>query len=261
MELVISGRKLAFEVEGQGVPFVFLHAFPFDRRFGADLARRLAPRAQVIRPDLRGFGESSLDGDYTLADLADDVCAVLDGLQIQRAVVGGVSMGGYVALAFAARHAQRLMGLVLADTKAGADSPEARQGREEAIATVGADGSAALLEKLLPRLLSPGASPELVTEVRALGRQPVEGVQAALRAMRDRPDRTAELGAITCPTLIVVGTEDVVTPPGEAAVMATAIGKAVLIEIPEAGHLANLEAPEPFFQAVAGFLRRAVVSG
>lgn len=256
MELKLSGRRMVYDVIGQGVPCVLLHAFPLDRRMFRDLAQRLTNRGRFILPDLRGFGESDPGAPFTIADLADDVAALLDELKLERAVVGGVSMGGYVALAFAARHPRRLAGLLLSDTKAAPDSDEARAARDQAAALVQAQGVAAYVEKQLPKLLAPAASPALRDEVRQFCRQSPEGVIAGLAALRDRPDRRGELPAITCPTLVVVGTDDAVTPPAEAEAMATAISSAVLVEIPAAGHLANLEAPLPFAQAVSGFLAR-----
>ena len=257
MELMLSGRRLAFDVgEGHGVPLVFLHAFPFDRRFFADAAQRLSARARTVVPDLRGFGASDLGGAFALTDLADDVAAVLDQLGIERAVVAGISMGGYVALAFADRHPQRLLGLVLCDTKAGPDTAEARSARGEAIALVRSEGVAAYVDKQLPRLLAASAPAALQAHVRALAAQRPDAVVAGLEALRDRPDRRPELARIRCPTLVVVGAEDVLTPPAEAAAMTTAITNAVLIELPGVGHLANLEAPLEFAQAVAGFVGR-----
>jgi 3-oxoadipate enol-lactonase len=256
MELMLSGRRLVYDVIGQGVPCVLLHAFPLDRRMFVDLAERLTKRGRFILPDLRGFGESEPGAPYSLADLADDVAALLDDLKIERAVVGGVSMGGYVALAFAARHPRRLAGLLLADTKAAPDSDEARAARDEAAHLVRGQGVSAYVDKQLPRLLSPAAPSGLRDGVRALCAQSADAVLAGLLAMRDRPDRRGELAGIDCPTLVVVGTDDGLTPPAEAEAMATAIPKAVLVEIPAAGHLAVLEAPLPFSQAVSGFLGR-----
>jgi 3-oxoadipate enol-lactonase len=260
MELQISGRRLTCDVQGTGVPCVLLHAFPFDRRFLSAVGTRLGARARILLPDLRGFGDSDLDGSYSIADLADDVAGLLDQLGIERAVVGGVSMGGYVSLAFAALHARRLLGLVLADTKAGPDTPEARTARDQAMALVRSSGVPAYLEAQLPKLVGPAASAEVREQVRTLGTQRPDAVIAGLTALRDRPDRRDELSRITCPTLILVGAEDVVTPPGEAAAMTTAISRAVLVEIPGAGHLSNLEAPVPFAQAIAGFLGRTQIT-
>jgi pimeloyl-ACP methyl ester carboxylesterase len=255
-----AGRRLAVELgpSTRGVPCVLLHPFPFNRRFFADTARGIEARARTIVPDLRGFGDSDPgDGPFSIADLADDVAALLDQLQIDRAVLVGLSMGGYVALAFAARHARRLRGLVLADTRAGADSPEARAGRESALRVLGEQGATGLLEAQLPKLLAPGASDEVHARARALGEPRAATLATAIAALRDRPDRRAELPAIPCPTLVLVGTEDAITPPSEAAVLATTIPRAVLVELPGAGHLSSLEAPAPFTQALLGFLGRA----
>jgi len=141
----------------------------------------------------------------------------------------------------------------LADTKAAADTPEARQGREAAISLVEKQGVAAMLEKQLPRLLSTSASDSLRAEVRALGAQPADTVIAAIRALRDRPDRTAELPEIAVPTLVVVGAEDALSPAAEARAMAAAMPNARVVDIPGAGHLSNLENPDAFTAALAGF--------
>jgi pimeloyl-ACP methyl ester carboxylesterase len=164
-----------------------------------------------------------------------------------------MSMGGYVALAFARRHGDRLKSLILADTKAAADTPEARQGREAAITLVRTQGVAALLERQIPRLLSASASDSLRAEVRVLGAQPPDAVIAAIRALRDRPDRTAELPKIAVPALVVVGSEDALSPPGDARAMAAALRDARVVEIPGSGHLSNLENPDAFAAALAGF--------
>jgi pimeloyl-ACP methyl ester carboxylesterase len=214
----------------------------------------LAGQRRVITPDMRGFGLSDLgSGDHSIADMADDVAALLDALKLPAATVGGMSMGGYVALAFARRHRNRLQSLVLADTKAAADSPDARQGRQAAITLVETQGVAALLEKQIPRLLSASASEGLRAEVRRLGTQPPNAVIAAIRALRDRPDRTAELPEIAVPTLVVVGTQDALSPPEDGRAMAASMPRARVVEIPGAGHLSNLENPDAFAAALAGF--------
>jgi pimeloyl-ACP methyl ester carboxylesterase len=151
----------------------------------------------------------------------------------------------------AQRHPARLEALVLADTKATPDTPEAREARGQAIALVKAQGVPAYLEKQLPRLLAPRAPASLRDEVRTLGEQRPEAVIAGLEALRDRPDRRAELSSIACPTLVIVGAEDALTPPAEAKAMADAIPNARLIELPGAGHLSNLEAPDAFSAALA----------
>jgi 3-oxoadipate enol-lactonase len=247
MRARIVGGELAYETVGSGRPLVLLHAFPFDRRIWKGLG---VPGRTLILPDLRGFGESPLHP-YVIADLADDVASLLDALGLGRAAIGGLSMGGYVALAFARRHRGRLEGLVLADTRAGADSAEARQARDQMIALVRAQGVSAYLDKQLPRLLSPSASEAVRAQTRALGDQRPESVITGLEAMRDRPDRRAELSDIGCPAVVVVGAADGLTPPAEARDMAAAIRGARLVELPSAGHLSNLEAPEAFAAALA----------
>jgi len=247
MRAKIVGGELAYEVVGQGRPLVLLHAFPFDRRMWQGTA---APDRQLILPDLRGFGETPLRP-FGIADLADDVASLLDALGLPRAAIGGLSMGGYVALAFVRRHRDRTQALFLADTKAGPDSAEARAARGEAIELVRGQGVGAYLENLLPRLLAPAAGESLRRQLRTLGAQRPETVIAGLEALRDRPDRRPELGAITCPTTIVVGAEDALTPPAEARAMAEAIRGARLVEVPGAGHMSNLESPEAFSAALA----------
>jgi pimeloyl-ACP methyl ester carboxylesterase len=208
----------------------------------------------VIAVDAHGFGESPATGPFAIADLADDLAALLDRLEIARATVLGMSMGGYAALAFAARHRDRLSALVLADTRAAADSAEARAGRATALATLANLGPPGYLAASVPRLLSPHAAPALIAHVRARAETRAASLRAGIEALRDRPDRSAELGAIACPTLVVCGVEDQVTPPAEMKQMADAIAGARFVPIADAGHLSHLEAPGAFLQAVTSFL-------
>jgi 3-oxoadipate enol-lactonase len=258
MKVRIGERELAYATYGVGRALVLIHAFPFDGRMWRATAEALAGRCRVIVPDMRGFGDSDLGTpEPSIADMADDVAALLDQLGIERAVVGGISMGGYVTLAFAARQRGRLAGLVLADTRAAADSEQAAAGRAGAIELVARDGVSALVEKQLPGLLSSAPSEAVRAQVRALGRQRPEGVSAGIRALRDRPDRRGELGAIACPTLVIVGAEDKLSPPAEVSAMARSIRGARLVEIPGAGHLSHLERPAEFVAAIAEFIEEA----
>ena len=255
MKVRIADRELAYECYGNGTPLVLVHAFPLDGRMWEATAKALDGRCRVIAPDMPGFGESTLGGrDRSIADMADDLALLLDWLGLDRAAVGGLSMGGYVSLAFAARHPARLERLILADTRAAADSETVRAGRADALALVAKGGVAALVERQLAALLSPGASESVREQVRNLGKQTPAGVSAGLRALRDRPDRQAELANIRCPTLVVVGKEDKISPPAEMAGIASAISGAHLVEIAGAGHLSNLESPEAFVAAFANFL-------
>jgi pimeloyl-ACP methyl ester carboxylesterase len=208
----------------------------------------IGPIYRVIAPDLRGHGDSPApDGDYTIDEMADDVVELLDHLHVSEpVVVGGLSMGGYVALSLAARYADRVRALMLMDTRAAADTPEAAEKREElarAVLAAGHPGPA--VEAMMPRLFAKITLEEHPAKVEPLRelmqRNTARGVVGALRAMATRPDRRADLAAIRVPTLVLVGEEDVVTPPAEAQSLADAIAGARLEVIPEAGHLAPYE--------------------
>jgi pimeloyl-ACP methyl ester carboxylesterase len=189
--------------------------------------------------------------------IADDALGLLDHAGLSQVVVCGVSMGGYAALAFARRHPERLRGLILADTRAGADSPEARAGRSQLAERIRREG-AAIAAEMLPRLL--GATtrrqrPELAAELRGwIAASPPGGLCDGLAGLAARADSTPELGRIRVPTLVVCGEEDEVTPPEESRRLAAAIPEARLELIPEAGHLASLERPEAFNRIAAAFL-------
>lgn len=255
---------LAFADSGQGTPaLVLLHAFPFDRTMWQMQFAALAAEVRVIVVDLPGFGESKA-APFTVDSAADQVATVLDTLGIARAVVGGLSMGGYVAMAFARRHADRLAGLILADTKSDADDEPARQNRDKTLALVKEKGTAAAIDSMLPKLLGDDARtnrPEVADAVRRIAvRQSSAAVQHAILALRDRPDATTGLTAIVVPTLIVVGEHDAITPPAAAEAMVSRIPGCRLATIPGAGHLSNLENGEAFTAAVRDFLKTDIVN-
>jgi 3-oxoadipate enol-lactonase len=243
-----------YDDRGSGAPLVLLHAFPFSRHIWSGLADELAAHRRVITVDARGFGGTPQGGSYALTDVADDVAALLDRLNIARATLLGMSMGGYTALAFAARHPKRLAALILADTRAAADSAEARAGRAAAIDVIRRDGPAAYLASSLPRLLSPAAPPALVAFLRARAETRAPSLLAGIEAMRDRPDRSGELAAIACPVLVVCGDGDQVTPAAEMRQVAAAIPGARFASVASAGHIAHVEAEGAFSRALAGFL-------
>jgi 3-oxoadipate enol-lactonase len=189
---------------------------------------------------------------------ADDLAALLDHLKIRRAVVAGLSMGGYVALAFWRRHPDRVQGLILADTRAEPDSAAARAGRDAAMTRVQQAGAAAYADEMLPRLLAPGSLANVRISGAAremMAEQPVAGIVGALGGLRNRPDSRAILPTIAVPTLVVVGEADVITPPADGQAMAAMIPGARLAVIPKAGHLSPLENPRAFNAAVRAFLR------
>ncbi len=247
-------EQLAYESRGSGPTLVLLHAFPFDRRMWSEQVAQLSHGRRVVAVDLRGFGESPLWGEPTMDDLADDVVATLDRLGVPMAAVCGLSMGGYVALSLAERHRARLGALVLADTRAAADSDVAKLAREATMRQVRSDGTAAFLDGVPERLLSRHASDDLRQRVRDLCVERAETVLAATRAMAHRPDRTPLLARIDCPTLVVCGGEDTTSPAPEMRSLASQIPAAEYVEIAGAGHLTNLEAPARFDEAIARFL-------
>jgi len=254
-------RPVGYEVHGAGAPIVLLHPFPFARDIWGGVAEVLATRHQVIAVDARGFGETPLSGGYAIADLADDLVGLLDHLGVARAAVLGMSMGGYTALASAIRHPARVAALVLCDTRAGADAAAMRAARDGAIARIRASGSGPYLDGSMARLLSPSAPPSLLTFLRSWAEERTESLIAGIEALRDRPDRSGELGEIRCPTLALRGTDDQVTPAEDMREMVGAIAGATFVELPGAGHLAHLEAPGPFERALMPFLATTLAGG
>jgi pimeloyl-ACP methyl ester carboxylesterase len=219
----------------------------------------LSDRFRVIAPDLPGFGGSAVSAGLTIDSIADVVAELLDHLGMnERVVVGGVSMGGYAALAFARLYPQRVRALVLADTKAEPDDADGRAGRDRMIQLATDHGPAAVIDQLLPKLLAPevaGRNPDLVRLVReTAARQTTEGMVAALKALRDRPDARPGLSHVSFPTLVIVGDQDAITPPDKARELASQIPNARLVTIPGAGHLSSLENPVAFTSAVREFL-------
>ena len=252
------GVDIAYDDVGTGLPVVFIHGFPHNRTLWAPQLGGLLTRARCIAPDLRGFGESEIRGPYTMDAYADDVIAVLDALQIDRAVIAGLSMGGYVAFAIWRRHRERVRALILADTRPGPDSDEAREKRRDLIALVRARGSGAVADAQIAGMVGKTTRekhPDVADAVhRMLTMAPVEGVVGALEAMMNRPDSTPTLATIDVPTLIIVGAEDVLTPPKEARAMHERIAGSRLEILAGAGHVSNVERPAAFNHVASEFL-------
>lgn len=249
---------------GRGGPaLVLLHAFPLQAAMWDDQIDVLAGRWRVIAPDLPGFGRTPASPDPPSArieDYADRVAALIDRLGIGPVVVAGLSMGGYVAFALLRRRPELVAGLVLADTRAGADTEEVAARRVAQQAQVAEQGTAELIETMLQSLLSDETrahQPEVVERARSLMHESKPaGIIAALEAMRRRPDATPQLGVIDMPVLVLVGEHDPMSPPSEAQAMADALPEAQLEVIPGAGHLSNLESPEAFNLALETYLTR-----
>ena len=258
-EWVGDGVEIAFDDQGHGPAVVLLHPFPFDARIWTDQVRALIEAGyRVIALDCPGFGDSPAPPAHlSIAELGELTRELLDRLDIATAVPIGLSMGGYVALAFAQQHPDRLRALVLADTRAAADGPAAREGRATALATIREQGVDTYLQGSLPRLLAADATAETLAHALSLAERRQQTLEAGIAALRDRPDRTTALAAIACPTLVVAGARDQVTSPAEMRAMAAEIPRSRYVEIARAGHLSNLEAPVEFNRAVLDFLRDA----
>ncbi len=260
MYATVNGVHIAFSDRGQRHDPVLLlvHGFPLDRRMWAPQLAGLSSQARVIAPDLRGFGRSEAPpGPLTMDQHADDLAALLDHLGVGQAVVAGLSMGGYVAFAFWRRHSQRVRALALLDTRADPDSPQARAGRDASAAKVREAGSSAIVREMLPRLMAPRNLGDERIAGRALAimaGQGAAGIIGALAGLRDRVDSRPTLSTITVPTLVLVGEEDALTPPADAAAMAATIPAAHLVAIPRAGHLSTLESPRAVNSALRAFL-------
>lgn len=258
MKVNVNDVEIFYRDEGAGLPILFVHGFPLDGALWQPQLADLADEYRVIVPDLRGFGDSAPSAEVTMERYADDLCVLLEELDVDHVVLAGLSMGGYVAFAFYRKYPDRIRGLVLVDTRAQPDSDEARKNRAATAERVREKGTSALADEMFEKLLAPATladKPDVVRTVYTMmARQPQEGIVLALHAMAGRPDSHPLLGEISEPTLVVVGAEDTVTPVEDAEAMVDAIPGAKLVVIPEAGHLPNLEQPEVFNQAVREFI-------
>ncbi|HET6980006.1 MAG TPA: alpha/beta fold hydrolase [Pyrinomonadaceae bacterium] len=258
-EVQIDNFKMAYTDSGAGRPVLLIHGYPFNRSLWNEQIAALSESHRVIAPDLRGFGESDSSPEIaTMNRMAQDVALLLDHLSIPRVTIGSLSMGGYVTFAFYKQFASRVRALILADTRASADTEEAKQTRLQQAEKALAEGMAGIADAMLPKLLTPetvSKHPELVKRVRdmMLKTKP-EGAAAALRGMAARDDQTSLLSKITVPTLILVGAEDAITPVADSEKMSEMIAGSRLVVLENAGHVSNLERTEKFNEAVLDFL-------
>jgi 3-oxoadipate enol-lactonase len=256
--LLPGGLELAYDETGSGIPLLFIHGFPHNRTLWVGQLGGLPTHARCLAPDLRGFGGSTVQAPYSIDQYADDLVAFLETLGIAQAIVCGLSMGGYVAFSMLRRHRERVRALVLADTRAAADTDEARANRMQLISFIEEQGIEALAARQLKS--SVGRStfenhPQLVETVRRMmASTPREGAIGALRAMAARPDSTEMLAAIDVPTLVVGGAEDTFTPADELRALAAAIPRSRVEVIESCGHVCPLERPAAFNHVVSEFI-------
>jgi pimeloyl-ACP methyl ester carboxylesterase len=250
-------QPLSYTEKGNGEALVLLHGFPLDRRMWENQIAELSSDRRVIAPDLRGFGQSGSEEAFTIESLAADVHRLLAEINAVPCVLAGLSMGGYVALAYIAKYASDLRGLVLVDTKAEGDNPPQLEGRAKMIELVRREGSKAVAQQMLPKLVAedvPHTRPAIARALREMMEPcPPKTVEHALVAMRDRPDRSSQLPAIRVPALIIVGDADAITPVAVAESMQKQIPNATLVVVRGAGHMSPMEQPAQVNQAIRRF--------
>ena len=254
-----ADAEIFYEVIGSGPPVVLLHPFPANHDLWKPAAQALISRYRVILPDLRGHGDSGLgDGPAVMEKHAEDLRRVLDNEQVGRAPFVGVSIGGYVLFEFWRRHSSRVQALVLCDTRAQADTAEARAARLQAAAEVIERGTEPFFESMLPKLMGKTTHrmrPDLVEgALRMMRKMSPQGVASVQRGMAERPDSVETLKTINVPSLILTGDEDILTGIGEAELMRRHIRGSGMNVIPKAGHYSPWEQPEEVGKLLRGFL-------
>ncbi len=249
MDVNVNGVRMMVRErgEGDGQTLLLVHGFPLDSRMWREQLSGLARYTRVIAPDLRGHGLSDASQRPSSMDQhADDLAALLDRLDVKKAIVAGLSMGGYVTLALWRRHPERVAGIALVDTRAEPDTPAGKANRDVTAAWVREAGAGLLADEMMPKLLAPQslADERITTQLREMIQsQPVEGLIGALGAMRDRIDSAATLATITVPTLVIVGDADAITPPADAAAMAARIPRRAVGRDPPCGTLEPVGEP------------------
>lgn len=244
-----------YVTRGQGTPLMLVHGFPLNHTIWNETAALLEDAAQLILPDLPGHGQSPVVEPVSMDSMADGLAAILDALAIEKVVLAGQSMGGYVCLAFARRHPQRLAGLGLVCTQAAADSPEKRLARLAQAEQTLAEGNLRVAESMSTVLTN---RPEMAADLRRLmSTTPAAGMAAAMRAMAERAEMSAFLPQISVPALVIAGLADAIIPVERAREMAASLPDAQLVELEGVGHSPMMEAPQATAEALLGLLKRA----
>jgi len=254
----INSQTIHYDERGRGLPLVLVHGFPLDNRIWEAQLSALSDKYRVIAPDLPGFGKSKSTKPFTMESLADDLHALLTQIKALPCVLAGLSMGGYMSFAYERKYPTDLKAFIPVDTKAEADTPDGKTGRNKMIETVRTSGSPAIAAAMMPKMLSPDSQknrPQLVQKVKDIMEScPPLTIEHALTAMRDRPDFRDCLRSVAEPTLILVGDQDAITPPAVAESMHKEISHSKLVIIKGAGHLSPMEQPEQVNQALRQFL-------
>jgi pimeloyl-ACP methyl ester carboxylesterase len=257
-QATINGQAINYTERGRGLPLVLVHGFPLDNRIWESQVAALSDKYRVIAPDLPGFGKSQPPRPFTLESLAETLHAFLTQIKATPCALAGLSMGGYMSFAYERKYPTTLKAFILVDTKAEADTPDGKAGRNKMIETARTQGSPAIAAAMMPKMLSPDTQqnrPQLVAKVKEIMEAcPPQTIEHALAAMRDRNDYRDCLPSVAEPTLIIVGDADAITPPNVAESMHKSIPLSKLTLIKGAGHLSTMEQPEQVNQALRQFL-------
>jgi pimeloyl-ACP methyl ester carboxylesterase len=247
---------LYYEETGQGFPIVLLHGYPLNHHIWKPVVERLKDHARVITPDLRGHGQSPVtDGVYSMRLLAEDIHTLLQRLGIQKAILAGHSMGGYVSLAYARAYPNCLAGLAMVASQAQADTTEKRQARYITVEEVGRKGVKAAAKKMLPRLTSrKDLEPELLEMMLKTSRKGMVGI---LKGIAERPNALEWLSEISVPMVVIAGADDIVVPIERARTTAQMLNRGWLVEIPQTGHMPMMEAPDAVSDALIQLVKLA----
>lgn len=266
MKTHINGISLSYGDTGSGPVVVLLHGFPLSRDMWKPQEEALTKAGfRLITPDLRGFGESEVpDGPYTMSLFSDDVIALLDHLEIDRAVIGGMSMGGYILLNILERYPERVIAACYITTRSTSDSDAAKAGRLALLERTKRDGTQSMAELSTATLLTGETlrrNPELVSTVyRWMTSVDIRGIEGALHALLDRKDYSSLLGNFDLPSLVIGADQDSAVQPEDLRILSEGLPNSELCVIPQAGHMANLEQPETFNNCLLRFLRRVCPS-
>jgi len=263
--IAVPNGTIGVLAQGKGVPILFVHGFPLNHSMWQSQIDAFGQTCRAVAPDLRGFGESNMTAatatsKLTMEAFADDLHAILQAINVDRPVIFcGLSMGGYVAWQFLRKFRAQVKALILCDTRAAGDTPEAAAGRLKLAEQVLTLGPSAAADAMLSRLVSPKIAesrPEIVSELRAmiLGNSPA-AIAATLRGMAERPDCTPMLASVDVPTLLICGEDDKITPAAEMRTVAHAIRGSQFVEIPNAGHMSPMENSNAVNTAINQFLK------
>lgn len=259
MRFTSDDAEIDYEITGSGPPVVLLHPFPTNRDFWTEIAPHLANRYRLIMPDLRAHGRSTVGRPpATMQKHVQDLLRLLDREQVGRAVFCGVSIGGYILMEFLRQTRERVQALVLANTRASADTAEGRGARMKSIEQVRTQGPSGFLDEMLLKLVGKSTReqrPDIAARARAMmGLMTAEGIAAAQEGMAARPDSAPTLKGLEIPALLIGGDEDVLTPPAETEAMHRLLPRSRMVILPKVGHYAALEHAQEFTKLLRGFL-------